>query len=218
MAKHSFLPAALIALALGAALGSFVTLKSCGPDKGYWIERSKYDADVKAGDANLAAALEVIAGKDKLIAEKDAGLAVREARIDELEYRAAGNAAELDALAKETAVLKADIAAVIAANPAVRALVENYDLRCAAYDRQVFSLCAIIDEERAAKGDWMAKFNAAVVQRDIWHRQYDDEYALRLTSDALRVGLEKKLYGGKFWKYVALGEPVIFGIVSLFGK
>jgi len=208
----------LIAFALGAALGAGVVLKSCGPDKGYWIERAKYDKDVAAQEAKTTEALAMIREAGQIIIDKDNDLAAREAKIDGLEAQAADYFTELDALAKETAVLKVNAQAVIAANPAVRALVENYELRIAASDRRVFTLTAIIDEERMAKGDWIAKYGAAIVQRDEWHRLYDDEHALRLTSDALRLDLEKKLYGGKFWRTVAIIEPLVFGAITIFGK
>jgi len=59
---------------------------------------------------------------------------------------------------------------------------------------------------------------AALEQRDSWHADYLEEHSLRLKSDELRLGLEKKLYGGKFWQWVAIGEPVVFGLVMIFGR
>lgn len=206
---------AIIAFAIGAAVGAGIVLKSCGPDKAYWIERAKYNADVKAQEQKVDAALAVIADKDKVIADKDKDLVGRETRIDDLEYTAASNGMKIDVLKKETAMLKADAQAVIDANPAVRALVENFELRCVAYEKQIFTLVSIIDEERMAKGDWIAKYNAKDVQyKEAWGA-YEREHGLRLTSDALRLGLERKLYGGKFWKIVALFEPPVFAALSL---
>jgi hypothetical protein len=207
----------IVALAIGILIGMFLATKIFGPDRAYWIERTKYDADVAAQERKTNAALAVVAEKDALIVGKDEDLAARETRIDELEEKAVGAALERDALAKETAVLKADAAAAIAANPVVRALVDNYELRLAASDRQIFTLTATLEEERAAKGDWIAKYDAAVVQRDEYKALFENEHQLRLDGDALRLGLEKKLYGGKFWKWVALGEPVAFGLVLIFG-
>lgn len=205
----------LLCLLVGGVAGSLITLKSCGPDKAYWVERAKYDADVKIQEQKVDAALVVIADKDKVIAERDKTLEVRETRIDDLEYQAGSNSVRIRALTKETAVLKANAQAAIDANPAVRALVENFELRCVAYEKQIFTLVGIIDEERMAKGDWIAKYNAKDVQfKEAW-AAYEREHGLRLTSDALRLGLEKKLYGGKFWKIVALVEPPVFVILSL---
>lgn len=208
----------LLCLLVGGVAGSFITLKSCGPDKAYWIERAKYDADVKAQEQKVDAGLAVIADKDKVIADKDKDLVVRETRIDDLESQAGSNAVRIGALTKETAVLKANAQAVIDANPAVRALVENFELRCVGYEKQIFTLVGIIDEERMAKGDWIAKYNAKDVQyKEAWGA-YEREHGLRLTSDALRIGLERKLYGGKFWKIVALAEPAVFAALSLIFK
>ena len=208
----------LICLLVGGAAGSFITLKSCGPDKAYWVERAKYYSDVKVQEQKVEDALAIIADKDLIIAEKDKDLAARETKIDDLEYTAGTNAVRIGALTRETAVLKADAQAVIDANPAVRALVENFELRCVAYEKQIFTLTGIINEERAAKGDWIAKYNAKDVQfKEAW-AAYEREHTLRLWSDSLRLGLEKKLYGGKFWKVVALAEPPLFGILSLIIK
>jgi len=206
---------AIIGFALGAAVAAGIVLKSCGPDKAYWVERAKYDADVKTQEQKTDMALAIIAEKNRTIAERDKTLKVRETRIDDLESQAGSNSVRIGALTREMAVLKANAQAVIDANPAVRALVENFELRCVGYEKQIFTLTSIIDEERMAKGDWIAKYNAKDVQfKEAW-AAYERERALRLTSDALRVGLEKKLYGGKFWKWVAIAEPPLFGILSL---
>jgi len=197
-------------------IACFFLIRSCsGPDKKYWIQRAAYDADVKTQEQKVGAALAIIADKDKVIAVKDKDLVARETRIDDLESQAGSNSVRIGALTRETAVLKANAQAVIDANPAVRALVENFELRCAGYEKQIFTLVSIIDEERAARGDWIAKYNAKDVQfKEAW-AAYEREHALRLTSDALRIGIEKKLYGGEFWKIVALVEPPLFATLSL---
>jgi hypothetical protein len=77
-------------------------------------------------------------------------------------------------------------------------LVDNFELRLAASDRQIFTLTATIEEERAAKADWIAKYDAAILQRDAWQGEYNDEHALRLTCDSLRLDLERQ-FRGKVW-------------------
>ena len=209
---------AIIAFALGAALGAGIVLKSCGPDKAYWVERAKYDADVADATQKLGDALVIIAEKDLVIAKKDKDLVVRETRIDDLEAAAGRNAVKITALANETARLKADAQAVIDANPAVRALVDNFELRCVTYEKQIFTLTETVKEERGAKEDWIVKFDAKDIQYQEAWAYGQREHGLRLTSDSLRLGLEKKLYRGKFWKVVALMEPPVFGILSLIFK
>ncbi len=203
----------LIAFALGLGLGA-LALKSCknpAPDPAYWVDRGLYDAAVADVGAQRDQAIAMIQEAAVIINEKDEGLAARETRIDELEQTSAGIALERDALATETAVLKTEAAAVIEANPAVRALVENYDLRLSAADRQVFSLSALVEEERAAKLDWVAKYEAADTQyRESW-AAYEREHTLRLMGDDLRASLEKQS-GGKFWKAVGKGSALYFGI------
>jgi len=208
----------LLVAIIGFALGAGIVLKSCGPNKAYWIERAKYDADVKTQEQKVGAALAIIAEKNRTIAERDKTLEGRETRIDDLESQAGSNSVRIGALTREMAVLKANAQAVIDANPAVRALVENFELRCVGYEKQILTLVSIIDEERMAKGDWIAKYNAKDVQfKEAW-AAYEREHALRLWSDSLRLGLEKKLYGGKFWKVIALVEPPVFAGLSLIFK
>ena len=208
----------ILCLLVGAAAGSIITLKFCGPGKAYWIERSKYDADVLTANQKFEDALVIIAEKSLVIAEKNKVLAVRETRIDDLEVAAGRNAVKITALANETARLKTDAQVVIDANPAVRALVDNFELRCVTYEKQIFTLSETVKEERGAKEDWIVKYDAKDVQYEEAWAAYGREHGLRLTSDALRLDLEKKLYGGKFWKVVALVEPPVFGILSLIFK
>jgi chromosome segregation ATPase len=206
-----FLPWILIgALALGVLA---LIDRSCGgPDPAYWVKRADYDKDVAAQAAKTTEVLAMIKEAGQVIIDKDNDLAARESKIDELEAQTADYFTELDALAKETAALKANAAMVIAANPAVRALVDNFELRLAASDRQIFTLTATIEEERAAKADWIAKYDAAILQRDAWQGEYNDEHALRLTCDSLRLDLEKHARGGKLWSYVGKGSVAYFAI------
>jgi len=208
----------ILCLLVGAAAGSIITLKSCGPGKAYWIERSKYDADVLTANQKFEDALVIIAEKSLVIAEKNKVLAVRETRIDDLEVAAGRNAVKITALANETARLKTDAQVVIDANPAVRALVDNFELRCVTYEKQIFTLSETVKEERGAKEDWIVKYDAKDVQYEEAWAAYGREHGLRLTSDALRLDLEKKLYGGKFWKWVAISEPAVFAAITIFGK
>jgi hypothetical protein len=212
-----FLPWILVgALALG--LLALIDRSCGGPDAKYWVKRAVYDKDVAARIAKTTEVLAMIKEAGQVIIDKDNDLAARESKIDELEAQTADYFTELDALAKETAALKANAAMVIAANPAVRALVDNFELRLAASDRQIFTLTATIEEERAAKADWIAKYDAAILQRDAWQGEYNDEHALRLTCDSLRLDLEKHAQGGKFWRTVAIIEPIVFGAIAIFGK
>lgn len=204
----------VLAFALGLGVGGATVIKfrkAPAPDPQYWVDRGLYDAAVADVGTRLDQAIAMIQEAAVIITEKDEDLAARETRIDELEQTSAGIALERDALETEAAVLKTEAAAVIEANPAIRALVANYDLRLSAADRQVFSLSALVEEERAAKLDWAAKYEAADAQyRESW-AAYEREHALRLMGDDLRLSLEKQS-GGKFWKAVGKGSALYFGI------
>lgn len=211
------LPALLGAFAIGAAAGAFITLKSCGPDKGYWVERAAYDQAVKDSadrDAQAAAELadvkataaRIIAAKNREIAEILASSskpspaeAAKDARIAELEATVAEHEAQ------------GDLAGALAASKAENsAWAEKFGL---AERRHQDSLSAL-------NNAWQVKFDAQVESSSIeiayWKDKADRAEALRLTSDALRIGLEKKLYGNKFWKAVALAEPPIFTLIFIF--
>jgi hypothetical protein len=230
------LPAVLIAFAIGAAIGSFITLKSCGPDKGYWVERAVYDRDAKDRQDRLDNALGLLAEKEIERLEQQAATSAANERILDLELQASAAAqgrAERDLEIKE---LKTDAAAAIAANPAIRRLVEAFELGRSEDHAEIFTLKKQIAElgipiengtdPATGKKRWLyppgtttgglyAEILTTREEREIWKKQYGEEHGLRLTSDSLRVGLERKLYGGKFWKIVALVEPPIFASLSL---
>lgn len=197
------------AFVLGAALGAGVVLKSCGPGKAYWIERAKYDAEIKVRDAAIVesaarqAALEAekvalqgaVESAQAAIDVKLCAIADRDKRIAELE------AAEPVAPELETHPLVINLRAQIAEwkgkfSLAQGAIVEK--------DKIIFSLRGQLAVQMKLTEEWKAN--------------YEREYALRLTSDGLRLGLEKKLYGGKIWKTVALVEPPVFGILAMIFK
>jgi len=203
--KHPFLVGILVAI-LAFSTAYFARQAHKKPDPVTYVTIEKYNADVKARDQKLEASLVIIKQKDQVIAQKDKDLAAREARIGDLNKAAAASVLERDALAKETAVLKSNAAEAIAANPAVRALVDNYEFRIAAYDRQVFTLTRTIEEERAAKADLISKYDAKDAQYKEAMTMYTNEHGLRLSSEAL----VKKLTPKKWETWVKWGERAFF--------
>ena len=208
------------ALAGFLALGCLALLdRSCaGPDPAYWVERAKYDQAVKnaaAKDAQAAAELvaakaiaaEIIAAKDREIKE----IIAASSKPSTAEQAKDRKISELQAKV-ESLEAQGDLAGALAASKAENsAWAEKFSL---AERRHQDSLSAL-------NNAWQVKFDAQVETSNIeigyWKDKYDREHGLRLTSDSLRLGLEKKLYGGKFWKWLALGEPVVFGIISVLG-
>lgn len=209
----------LICLLIGALSGAFITLKSCGPDKAYWVERAAYDQAVKdAAEKDALAAAEladvkataarIIAAKNREIAEIIASSskpspaeAAKDVRIAELEEQVAEHEAQ------------GDLAGALAASKAENsAWAEKFSL---AERRHQDSLSAL-------NNAWQVKFDAQVEASNkgiaYWKDKAEKAEALRLTSDALRIGLEKKLYGGKFWKTVALLEPPVFTLIFIFAR
>lgn len=215
-----------VAFALGAAAaaGFFAIVcfnRACGtgPDRAYWVERAEYDQAVEAAakkDAQAAAdlaevketAARIIAAKDRELAEiLESSLkpapdeAAKDARIAELEAKVAEHEAQGD-LAEALAASKAENSA----------WAEKFSL---AERRHQDSLSAL-------NNAWQVKFDAQVESSSAeisdLKDKLDREHGLRLTSDALRIGLEKRLYGGKLWKYVAIGEPIVFGLIAIIAK
>jgi hypothetical protein len=185
--------------------GYYTAMKTLGPDPAYWVRKDKYLADVAEREARLAAALEVVAEKDSVIGEKDASIAVRDLEISRLKSAEAVSTGKISSLEEENVTLKADAAAVIAANPSVRRLIENYDAQIAEYKTLVFNLSRRAAEEEMRANDFAAKFVAAAFQRDTWKKQYEDEHALRLFSESLVEENERRLASDKVWKWLGWG-------------
>lgn len=215
--------------------------RSCkDPSDEYWIAREVYDADVAQQQELLEEARILLTERDQIIAERDIELSAGNARIQELERSSRTQARTGRTLAEENSRLKRDAAAAIAANPAVRALIDSYDLRCANYETQIFTLEKKLDEigipvaagenpetgetiwaypEGSVTGNLQAKYVAAAEQRDIWKEAFDQEHALRLSGDELRLGLEKEWKRSKFWSAVGkYGPPITFALGLILGK
>jgi hypothetical protein len=193
--------------------------RSCRPiDEDYWVPRKKYDADSKDWAQKVSAALGVIAGKDNIIVEKDASIALRDFEISKLKVDLAGQAHEGDDLAAENAKLKADAQAVIDANPAIRKLIENYDLRCANYENQIFTLKKVVDEHVKAREDLGVQVVTLKYQRDTFKKMWEQEASLRAVSDSLRLNLESKYKASRFWTALGKwGPPVSFVVGVVVG-
>jgi hypothetical protein len=227
---------AIIAFALGAAIGAGIVLKSCGPDKAYWVKRAAYDRDVKDRQDRLDNALGLLAEKEIERQEEQATTTAANERVLDLEHKLSAGAHAIVKRDLEIETLKVDAAAAIEANPAVKRLFEAYEAGRIEDKAQIFNLTKQVAElgiptengtdpvtgkklwlypPGTTTGGLYAEILTTREERDIWRTQYIEERGLRLTSDSLRIGLEKKLYGGKFWKWVALIEPPVFAALSL---
>jgi hypothetical protein len=193
--------------------------RSCaGPDPAYWVEKAKYDQAVKnaaAKDAQAAAELvaakaiaaEIIAAKDREIKE----IIAASSKPSPAEQAKDRKISELQAKV-ESLEAQGDLAGALAASKAENsAWAEKFSL---AERRHQDSLSAL-------NNAWQVKFDAQVETSNIeigyWKDKYNREYGLRLTSDSLRTKLEGQVSRGEFWKWVALGEPVVFGLIRIFG-
>jgi len=233
---------AIIAFALGAALGAGVVFKACGPDADYWIKRAVYDRDVQDRQDRLDNALGLLAEKEIERQEEQAATAAANERILDLEHQASAGAQAIAERDLEIETLKVDAQAVIAANPAVKRLVDAFELGRKEDKAQIFTLKAQIaelgipiengtDPETGKKlwlyppgtttGGLYAEILTTREEREIWRGQYFEEHTLRLDDDALRIGLEHKVYAGKFWKAVGKGAVitgVVWGGIELYNK
>jgi len=227
---------AIIAFALGAALGAGIVLKSCGPDEAYWVKRSAYDRDVKDRQDKFDNAMGLLAEKEIERQEEQAATTAANERVLELEHKLSAGAHVIVKRDLEIETLKVDAAAAIEANPAVKRLFEAYEAGRIEDKAQIFNLTKQVAElgipiengtdpvtgkklwiypPGTTTGGLYAEILTTREERDIWRTQYIEEHGVRLTSDSLRLGLEKKLYAGKFWKIVALIEPPVFTALSL---
>lgn len=199
-----------------AVLAIFLLVrKPSGPDEAYWVSRAEYDQNVADMEKGLQETFRLILERDKIIKQQDEFVALGQRKIMELEDAQKKTATDGRVLADENKRLKADAAAVIAANPAVRLLIENYDLRCENYEKQIFNLSQGWAEEKKVSEAKDVKILAITYQRDAWKKSWEDEHATRLVSDKLRIGLEKQVSNGKIWKWVAIGSNVLWGALAI---
>jgi chromosome segregation ATPase len=201
---------ALAILALGFGAGYFTASKPNGPDPAYWIERSAYNRDLALANSQTQASLAIIAERDQKNAELLSCLATAKQKISDLKAASASQSLTGRELSEQNARLKADAQAAIDANPALRALIDNFDLRCANYESQLSLLAQQISELEHGLSAAQELGLSIQTQRDEWKANYEREHALRLTSDALRLGLEKKTRSNNLWSKV--GKASAFGL------
>lgn len=183
----------LVALGILAALVLFGAL--CGPgitDK-YWVSRGEYDRAVKDAADQAEKDNALLVAQKETIARQDADIQARTARIQELTGHQAVFEGQLSDLTAQNVQLRANAQAAIDANPALQALVANFDLQIANLKDQVFTLKAQIAEDDAIIADWKAKYDAAVIEVGVWQARAEREAALRATCDSLRISLEGQL-------------------------
>lgn len=210
-----FIASAVILAAVFAA-GYVTAIKTLGPDPAYWIKKEIYDRDLKKREADLSAALEIIDAKDATIAENDVLISQKDKEIDKLKTDDAAISSTIAALDAQNKTLRTNAAAAIAANPAVRALVEDQDAHIAGYKNLVITLRSRISEERNRANLMGEKFVAAAYQRDIWKKQYEDEHALNIVANGLIADNEKRLSSNKFWKYAGWTVAGILGGIEIY--
>ena len=232
----------LIAFVLGAAAGTGVVFKACGPDADYWTKRAVYDRDAKDRQDRLDNALGLLAEKEIERLEQQAATSAANERVLELEHQASAAAQGRAERDLEIEALKTNAAAAIEANPAIRRLVDVFELGRAEDHAEIFTLKKQIAElgipipngtdPTTGKPLWLyppgsvtgglyAEILTTREEREIWKTQYGEEHTLRLDGDTLRLGLEHKIYSGKFWKAVGKGAVItgtIVGGIELYQK
>lgn len=202
----------LLALVAGVAIGYFATRGE--PDAAYWVSRQQYDRDVEAQEARVAAVVKDSAEKDKVIAAEQAkARAAREERA-RLEVELGKQHQEDAALAGENGRLKTELQPVIDANPKLRELIRNYDLRLFNKDAQIFNLTQQRDQARTEAKANFDSYLAAASQAASWKTSFQDEHKQRLNGDALRLDLERKYKTSKFWAAVGKWGPPIAGALG----
>jgi hypothetical protein len=204
----------LVGLAAGGFLG-----KSKGPDPQYWVSREDYDQAAKDMEEGLQNAFAIIDERDKTIRLQNEFVALGQRKIIELESLQAVLVADGNKAKAETALLKRDASAAIAASPAVKALVDNFELRCENYENQVLNLSLSGKEKDGVIEAQAIQIVALAYQRDTWKKAWEDEHALRVVGDNLRLDLEHQYRASKFWAGVGKwGPPIAFALGLVIGK
>jgi N-methylhydantoinase B/oxoprolinase/acetone carboxylase alpha subunit len=200
-------------IAVALVIGCLALLdRSCGgPDAAYWIARADYDQAVADMEDGLQQAFAIIAEKDKVIAAKGLEIAaiLANAPVPSPEEKAKDT--YISDLEEQIAAFESigDTAnALMSAKEEITAWAEKFNL---AERRHQDSLSAL-------NNAWRVKFDAQVSISETWKKAFEDEHALRLTCDSLRLDLEGQAGRGKFWKPVAITEAVVIAALAIFGK
>jgi hypothetical protein len=204
-----FLPlvgAFLIGVILGALL-----FRPSGPNPAYWIARADYDQAVADMEEGLQHAFAIIAEKDKVIAAQGLEIAAILAAAPKPSPEEKAKDTYIADLEEQIAAFESigDTAnALMSAKEEITAWAEKFNL---AERRHLDSLIAL-------NKAWRVKFDAQVSISETWKKAFEDEHALRLTCDSLRLDLEHQAGRGKFWKPVAITEAVVIAALAIFGK
>lgn len=228
---------AIFAFAIGAAAGTIIVLKSCGPDTKYWMRAAVHDEQVRQMKAAHERTLERNAVLEADNRAKDEDIRGQAAELKRLKGTTVAADAEIGNLEAQNKRLRQDAQAAIDANPALQALIANFDLQIKAHVEKEDSLLVrltIVGEpydtgEKDADGRPVIGYPDGTVTANLhaqalsykatadgWETDYNVLQSSFEDEHGLRLHLERKLYGGKFWKAVALIEPPLFGALKLF--
>ena len=184
-----------------AAIFAFFAVRSCGgPDAKYWVKKTLYDQAAKDAAVQHVVDMATIVTQDGTIAAKNAAISEKQGRIDILLGHAGAADTVAVTLKAENKRLRENAQAAIDANPALQALVANFDLQIKTSDETIMNLRAVIILKDGIIADWSAKFDAQVTISETWKAAYEREHRLRLTAEELNITLEhqrdaSRLYG-----------------------
>jgi len=229
----------LAALVVGILAGFLLSPKSCGLGSKYWMRVAVHEQAMKDAAAAHAGSLAEIRDLEADNAAKEEDLRVKIAEIKTIKGQSAAAAGELSMLAAERDRLKRDAQAAIDANPALQALIANFELsetKHREYEHSLELRLAKVGEpyeigEVDEAGRPIVRYPVGTVtgdlwqlivnerkRGDLWEADYNRSQGLLKTEKSLRLDAEKKAGAGKFWKAVAVIEPVVFGAITIFGK
>jgi len=211
-----YLPYALAALAvfaLGFILGSG---RSCaGLGQKYWVSRAVYDRDAAAAAEQHTADLEQVQALKAADEKKTVALAEAQKRVDTLTGHSTAVEGQIGNLEAENKKLRENAQAAIDANPALKALVANFDLQIAGYKDVVFTLKQTIAEKDKQIDLWKGKYDDMATQCKTWEAYGNREYGLRMTSDSLRIKAEHA--ASRSGIVAKIEGVVILGVGGYFG-
>jgi len=225
-----------VALVLLVVWTVLATSRSCtGPNTKYWMKVAAHEQSMKAAEALHQANLAKIVVLKADNALKDKDILDKSGEIQTLKSHTNVVAGEVAGLEGENKRLREDAQAAIDANPALQALVANFDLQLTKHKEKEFSLeqrLATVGEpiqtgvdakgqpvytypEHTITWDLNVKFENQVQVSDKWEADYNTSQRLLATERSLRLTSEKK------WKRTSLvakaEAAVITGGVSYIG-
>lgn len=193
--------------------------RSCrgGPDPAYWVSRAEYDQQAKDMEAGLEESFRILAERDKVIKLQDEFVALGQRKIMEQQVTIDAQRRKDAAQTAELRELRtAEVEELMERYPALKAYDLAKDALLETRAGLVFSLTQQgVEKDKVIEAQAIEIVQLKYNYNDM-RKNWEDEHALRLVGDKLRLDLEHKYKASGFWKGVAIVTNIVWGGIAVF--